>query len=173
VSYTIEREDAERDLDALRDVINSTGPGYGSPQRVFDVLRELADSIEEQLPKVEEPTELWSVIWANVAGDHFIEPKQLVRTTVGWLDADGNEWGDFASFSDVEVLRVGIGESPGDAYARGYEDGVESNLPSPVDFSNINSAIREEIAKISLREGRLIGEDHSYELAKAAMKAMS
>lgn len=85
----------------------------------MQVVKELRTQVE---PAVEEPTERWSIIAANVPGSHFLEPKQLVKTDAGWLDSDGNEWGSFDSFSDVEVLRVGIGNQQDEknAYVAGF-----------------------------------------------------
>lgn len=107
--YTITREDADRDLRALRGALARFPEAVSSS--CIPALRELIDAIEEQTkPAIEEPTELWSVISANVPGSHFLEPKQLVRLEDVWCDDEGNGWGDFRSFSDVEVLRVGVGE---------------------------------------------------------------
>jgi hypothetical protein len=94
--------------DHLRHATRLLAPGTDARHTLEDALTQ----VEAQLPGVEEPTERWSVIFANVPGLRMLEPKQLVKTDDGWLDANGNGWGDFASFSDVEVLRVGIGEPP-------------------------------------------------------------
>jgi hypothetical protein len=89
---------------------------------------------EEQVkPAVEEPTELYSVIFANVPGSRMLEPKRLVRMDGWWSDEDGNGWGEFSTFSNVEVLRVGIGEpearfctrSQNCRMAEGHEGGCE------------------------------------------------
>jgi hypothetical protein len=74
---------------------------------------QLADQIERAIPApaIEEPTELWSVIFANVPGSKMLEPKQLVKMDGWWSDSEGNGWGDFSGFSDVEVLRIGVGEA--------------------------------------------------------------
>ena len=97
----------------IRDLAVAARSEYGSPE-VRQALGLIADQLEAHArkydPPIEEPTERWSVIFANVSGSRMVESKQLVRTDVGWLDGDGNGWGDFDSFSDVEVLRVGIGE---------------------------------------------------------------
>jgi hypothetical protein len=162
--------------DALWADASTQGPALRDAlQTEADAIFKRADSIEEQVkPVIEEPTAFGSILRASCEpGLRGVFWQKSPMHGKHYWESTGGALALWSELTDVEVLRVGIGESPGDAYARGYEDGVESNLPSPVDFSNINSAIREEIAKISLREGRLIGEDHSYELAKAAMKAMS
>jgi hypothetical protein len=97
----------------IRDLAVAARSEDGSPE-VRQALGLIADQLEAHArkydPPIEEPAERWSVIFANVSGSRMVESKQLVRTDVGWLDGDGNGWGDFDSFSDVEVLRVGIGE---------------------------------------------------------------
>lgn len=118
----------------------------------------MADDMAAQLkPAIEEPELSFSVINARTSyGDRT---TTLTKLGDRWVDLDGNHVGPFASLSDVDVLRVGIGDEPsdeeqaaakyettvalGEAYSRGYHEGVESNMPSPVDRSNIRSAIQE------------------------------
>lgn len=86
-------------------------------RRAGEVLRAagleiMAGHVEAHLskPAIEEPTAPWSVISANVPGSRMLEPKVLVLLDGWWSDKNGNGWGDFSTFSDVEVLRVGHGE---------------------------------------------------------------
>lgn len=145
---------------------------------------ELARQIQMSLRTVQEPTAFGSIVRASYANsDRMLWQRDPHRTNY-WESETGavEVWSEL---TDVEVLRVGIGEQSDEwqrldvanaqteAYSRGFEDGVASNRPSPVDRSNIKSAIREAIAMITMREGRLIGEDHSYELADAVMKVMA
>lgn len=118
---TLKLDDPAKTVALLRDASAAAGSD-GWNHTAGQHARWLAGQIEEQVkPAVEEPTELWSVINANVPGSRFLEPKQLVRSGVGWLDADGNSWGEFEAFSDVEVLRVGLGED-GDAFNDGMRE---------------------------------------------------
>lgn len=107
--YSITREDPERDLRALRAVLSGFPAGISSS--AIPALQELADSIEEQVPKpaVEEPTEQWSVIRATPSWDGA-EPREFTRLKGGfWVDHDGNECGPWESLSCIEVLRIGVG----------------------------------------------------------------
>lgn len=158
MSYTIEREDPQRDLSALRNAVAFYLVKLGDCHPVSVVLQEIADSIEEQVkPLVEEPTEPWSVIFANVPCSHGIEPRQLVLTSVGWIDAAGNGWGDFSSFSDVEVLRVGIGQDQSAAYNEGGEDFAEG--------------VRQDISALRSSTS-LVVEQRAYDKALAAVAAL-
>jgi hypothetical protein len=74
-------------------------------------LDAIAHQIEEQVnPVVDEPTEPWSVIKARPSW-RDADPREFTLLRGGfWVDHDGNECGAFSTFTDVEVLRVGIGE---------------------------------------------------------------
>lgn len=122
MSYSITREDPELDLDALRDVIDNTGPGYGSHPRIFEVLRDLADSIEEQVkPVVEEPQEFASVVRAGF--DSRSDRTLWVRGHKGgWQSDDGAFTAIWQSLHEPEVLRVGTGD-PRQEYADAFNAG--------------------------------------------------
>lgn len=105
----------------------------------------LAEHIEARIPKpVDEPREFGSIVRATCGPDLIGIMWQYApaRGRHYWASETGTV-GVWRDLTDVEVLRVGIGEPSGDAYARGYEDGVESNLPSPIDQSAIRNALQD------------------------------
>lgn len=153
-------------------------------QVAAQILTHLRDSIEEQVkPAVEEPFEFGSVVSTRTDG-LFVRLGAAMALPWG----NGGALRTWDQLDVVEVLRVGIGEPSneqqaaakyettvalGEAYSRGYHEGVESNLPSPVDHSVINSAISEAAAEIIAREGRLLGVGYAHELTDAVMKALT
>lgn len=186
--YTVTRQNGQEDAAALRYALQFASVRHSTHATV---LREIADRIEEQLtPAIEEPQEFGSIVRAAAPHHHrALWTRSPMTGDHYWMSEKGyaEVWPEL---TDVEVLRVGLGEpvnvhefmtSAGfgstpaqeDAYARGYVDGVDSNRPSPVDRSVIHSALREAMAKISLREARLIVERDSSELADAVMKALA
>lgn len=104
--YSITRANAARDLEALRAVIAKDGIVVGD----FDTLRELADSIEEQV-KPEEPKKWGSIVFGRTCG---VDPCHWQR------DADGNWRSEHGALAEhwshfrpgVEVRRVGVGLEP-------------------------------------------------------------
>jgi len=180
----------------IRDLAVAARSEYGSPE-VRQALGLIADQLEAHArkydPPIEEPTERWSVIFANVSGSRMVESKQLVRTDVGWLDGDGNGWGDFNSFSDVEVLRVGIGETyprvSGGAVVLGPEtvkssDGAvinhkgENYYPRSDGDGSYNRGRRDSANAVhrdvsALRDSTpLVGERRAYDKALAMVAAL-
>lgn len=139
-------------------------------------LDNMADDMEAQLkPAVEEPKAFGSIVRAGY--DEHTDRVLWVRAGRGWFaETEHGFHSSFAGLHNPEVLRVGIGE-PGDeewaaakyeattaladAYSRGYHEGFESNLPSPIDRSVIHSAVLEELDQTSGR------------LTDAVMKALS
>jgi hypothetical protein len=109
--YTITRENAEQDAAVVRDalaVLREIGGGVdeGATAR----LRELADSIEEQVkPAIEEPTEFGSVVRATNSDKLYVLADPTDPGTP-WCGADGF-WHTWLGLGPVEVLRVGIGDA--------------------------------------------------------------
>jgi hypothetical protein len=129
MTYTITREDPERDLNALRAAIEK----FRYPDEVEAVqlqhVQELADSIEEQVkPIVKDPEAFGSIVRAGY--DEHTDRVLWVRTPRGWYaETDHGYHAYFAGLHEPEVLRVGIGE-PGAkskealaAYDQGYGNG--------------------------------------------------
>lgn len=101
--YSITRENAARDLEALKAILDDDGIVEGDVK----VLEEIADLIKEQV-KPEEPKEWGSIVYGRTCG---VDPCHWQR------DADGNwrsergalteHWSHFRT--GVEVLRIGVG----------------------------------------------------------------
>lgn len=111
--YTITREDAERDLRALRSVLSGFPVGVSSS--ALPALRELVWSIEAQVkPAVEEPTEFGSVVRATDRNNRITHWCRTYAVAVDEPWCTGNHmrsWADvIADATAVEVLRVGVGD---------------------------------------------------------------
>ena len=123
MSYSITREDPERDLKALRYLIE-VGMVRDSP--TGDVLRELHDLIEEQVkPQVEEPT---GDVVVN-RGGWFYKPggvKGWVRDDlypVEWEYIAGDDPGDLAVYrNETELAKRDESVAYSNGYAKGAED---------------------------------------------------
>lgn len=153
-------------------------------QEAVALSRAMPGPVEEQVkPAVEEPELFGSIAqaWHPSEDPRGTPPDlwQMSPTNSQLPPVNGKHYWEnrngvievWSNLQHPEVLRVGIGEP--DAYARGYEDGVDSNRPSPVDRSNIRSAISDALAAIIDREGRLVGVGYAHELADAVMKVMA
>lgn len=102
--YTITREDGSADAFALQDALNvlKASAAWDSPSAAR--LRELRDSIQEQVkPAIEEPTEFGSVVRASCPA--------WTRVHEMWSE-----------LTDVEVLRVGVGDEKGEPLAEWETD---------------------------------------------------
>lgn len=108
------------------------GPATATPLAAGRVLRTVADAVvakrhgdgarltisdlvmayNAQIPRlaVDEPELSFSVI--NARPSYADAVTTLTKLGDHWVDLDGNDVGAFASLSDVEVLRVGIGPEP-------------------------------------------------------------
>lgn len=113
MSYSITREDGTADAMALQDALNilKASKSWDSPATAR--LRELRDSIEEQVKPVpiSEPDGFGSVVRAFVCGSNA-EP--WVRVRAGQFSEWANEHGshvDWHRLCEPEVLRIGVGEA--------------------------------------------------------------
>lgn len=122
--YTITREDAERDLRALRGALSGFPVSISSSS--VPALQELADAIEQQVkPAVGEPQQFASVVKA----------RDIIMTTyptgMFWTRVSGGIWIDDVAGTErewdkldvVEVLRVGLGDpssEPTGEFEAGY-----------------------------------------------------
>lgn len=100
--YSITREDPERDLRALRAVLSGFPVGISSS--AIPALQELADSIEEQVEKID-PVEALVQEFTYEADSDAAE----FWTTVQW-----RKHHDAFAAALSEVLRIGVGESKTD-----------------------------------------------------------
>ncbi len=122
-------------------------------QYLIDAVRNAKPPVEQ--PAVEEPTEFGSVILARAD-----EREQRVRWTSptsepGWWSEFGAFVGGFQMLRDVEVLRVGIGETSGEDYRDG--------------FSEAKLAMRQQLR--NLRSGAITAErQNAYDKAIAVVK---
>lgn len=131
--YSITREDAGRDVRAIRTALSCLR-AVGVNTSVAVELDGLAYSIEEQLkPVIDEPTEFGSMVQARwIEAPDYIEPLPWVYTPWQgehrWRSGDGLTavWSDL---SDVEVLRIGAGEESAfddsSDYSTGYAKGAD------------------------------------------------
>jgi hypothetical protein len=132
--YSITRENAARDLAALRATIDGRHYPDESEAAQIAVLQELADSIEEQV-KPEEP-EPFSVVQAvDPDGRDITAIRVFPGANLAW--SSGSAWYRWADLKAIRVLRRGVGADPildrladsprlEDARAEGYNDGVEA-----------------------------------------------
>lgn len=108
--YTITREDGALDLGAIRQILSFV-PSDKDNYPAWYRLRELADSIEEQVKAVvEEPTEFGSLVRAGRSGsDRVLWHPTTFHGKHYWMSETGvvEVWSEL---TDVEVLRVGLGE---------------------------------------------------------------
>jgi len=128
--YTITRDDGAADVFALQDALNvlKASAFWDSPtaKRLLDLRR----SIEEQVkPAVEEPEGFGSIVRAVCLGgsEHQLWQRSYGDSKHYWESETGvvDVWSDL---TDVEVLRVGIGDARGDVLPESTEDyraGVE------------------------------------------------
>ena len=152
---------------------------WGGPDETTLQIDALRGMILDQLPAIEEPLAFASVVKVR-SGELWV--RLGAAQSLPW--GSGEAMRSWSQLDVIEVLRVGVGErqfaahegdveaAQAEAYSRGYEEGVQSNLPSPADRSNINTALHEAIEKITVREGRLVGTQHSFELTNAVMQAL-
>lgn len=121
MSYTITRENAVRDLEALKAILDNDG----IVESDVKVLEEITDSIEEQVkPAIEEPKEFGSIVRAGIDG---VSDRVLwVRSASGYWFSAYSQRATFGDFHEPEVLRVGIGDdsqaAQDDAYLCGRRD---------------------------------------------------
>lgn len=124
MSYTIEREDPAEDARVLRAAIKIARSLVGGDATPMKRLIELADSIEEQVkpPKVDEPEVFGSIVRATEGYGTWLWQKTPAQGKHYWESETGAHtvWSEL---SDVEVLRVGIGDSNEPSrYEQGFVD---------------------------------------------------
>lgn len=107
--YTVTRQNGQRDIEALKALL----AGDGVVDSDADVVQQIVERIEEQLPKpaIEEPREWQSMVLAGHLDAPEMPQRILVRRSDGiWESAEGlkAEWSELL---DIKVLRVGIGEA--------------------------------------------------------------
>lgn len=131
----------------LRDHLRAAVSYFGDGSNIKHTLQDALAQIEEQVkPAVEEPTENFSVISAVVSFDK--KPRQLVLLDGYWCDLDANPCGEWSTFTDVEVLRVGIGEPLPTSAAELSRMSVEAHIAkraaesSPRRFCSLRSDCR-------------------------------
>jgi hypothetical protein len=134
MTYTITRENPERDLKALRELLDRDRT-YLPAEDSFDVLRELRDSIEEQVkPAIEEPTEFGSIVRARCSDTGPLSYLWQQAPPMGrhYWESEKGAVEVWSELTDVEVLRVGIGEprahDDGDLYMGGCRKGAEATV---------------------------------------------
>lgn len=114
--YTITREDADRDLRALRGALARFPEAVSSS--CIPALRELIDAIEEQTkPAIEEPLAFASVVKVR-SGELYV--RLGAAQALPW--GSGEAMRHWNHLDVVEVLRVGVGEQD-DAYGNGVLQG--------------------------------------------------
>src|SRR6266540_2453579 len=164
--YSITREEAALDLQALRSILAKTDKDKVNYPAWYR-LAELADSIEE-------PTEFGSMVRAPWNGKNLL-----------WIKAADNSWwpesGIATAWSELrspEVLRVGIGETvPTDAdefmVSAGFSPrpdvAPESTEEYRDGFSEAKLAMRQQLR--NLRSGAITAErQNAYDKAIAVVK---
>lgn len=151
MSYSITREDGTADAMALQDALNilKASKSWDSPATAR--LRELRDSIEEQVKPVpiSEPDGFGSVVRAFVCGSNA-EP--WVRVRAGQFSEWANEHGshvDWHRLCEPEVLRIGVGD-----------DGLREAAARIVDTLDASPATA------ALVTARYPGLDHAIDLVR-------
>jgi len=112
--------------------------------------------------KIDLPTERWSVIRVALRNDS--QPtRDLVLLDGWWADDDGNGWGDFSAFKNVEVLRVGIGDPAAPSVVGGLRDALIrlTTKWDDMDTPGLASPENQEWAK---------GVDNGYSIAASELR---
>lgn len=114
--YTITREDAERDLRALRSLLSGFPVSVSSSS--VPALLEIINAIEDQVkPAVEEPEAFGSIVRARYPGNQTDSCLWQMAPEGRGRHYWESEYGAvevWSELTDVEVLRVGLGEQSAD-----------------------------------------------------------
>lgn len=125
MTYTITRENGVSDAMAVQEAINLCAANGAGESVLANLLRDLRDSIEEQVkPAIDEPQEFTSVVRATSHGEPMLWQKTPMHGKHYWESETGavEVWSEL---TDVEVLRVGLGEAPdNESYRKGFEFGM-------------------------------------------------
>ena len=116
MTYTITRDDGALDLDAIRQILSFI-PSDKDNYPAWYRLRELADSIEEQVkPAIEDPMAFGSLVRARSYGPLSMLWQRSPENGKHYWESDTGAVEVWSALTDVLVLRVGIGEESGPAY---------------------------------------------------------
>jgi len=109
MTYTITREAAADDAEALRYALEFASVKHSTHSTA---LRALADSIEEQMVKlaVAEPQEFGSLVRARSFGPLSMLWQRSPVNGKHYWESDTGAVEVWSALTDVEVLRVGIGD---------------------------------------------------------------